>query len=265
MDLSSVRAAFARDVTAGAGWPAGDDRLVEAFRAIAREDFLGPIPVRRDGRIYRDEPIPLAGTGINNGQPSLHAACFAALYPSPGEHAVHIGAGTGYYTAILARLVAADEAGGGQVDAYEIEPELARRAARNLAAFRGVRVHPQSGAAGPLPAANLVYVNCGASGPQGSWLDALKPGGRLLFPLTVDTGAGAMLLILRGGDGAPWAARWLAPVIFIGCQGARDAAESACVAAAFRRGGGESVRRLIRGPTSDPAAWCSTPAWSLLR
>ena len=42
---------------------------------------------------------------INNGQPVLHAVGLSALNPQPGEMAVHIGAGTGYYTAILARLV----------------------------------------------------------------------------------------------------------------------------------------------------------------
>ena len=40
---------------------------------------------------------------LNNGQPSLHAALIASAAPRAGEHAVHVGAGVGYYTAILHR------------------------------------------------------------------------------------------------------------------------------------------------------------------
>ena len=42
---------------------------------------------------------------LNNGQPSLHAALIAAAAPQPREHVVHVGAGVGYYTSILAELV----------------------------------------------------------------------------------------------------------------------------------------------------------------
>jgi len=41
-----------------------------------------------------------------------------------GEHVVHIGAGVGYYTAILAKLVGAE----GRVTAIEFDAELAARA-----------------------------------------------------------------------------------------------------------------------------------------
>ena len=59
-----------------------------------------------------------------------------------------MGAGTGYYTTLLAKLVGEK----GAVDAYEIELEFARRAKENLAAFPQVTVHAKSGAEGPLPA-----------------------------------------------------------------------------------------------------------------
>ena len=48
-----------------------------------------------------------AERGINNGQPSLHAQSIAALELKEGETVVQIGAGAGYYTAILAELVGA--------------------------------------------------------------------------------------------------------------------------------------------------------------
>jgi len=59
-----------------------------------------------------------------------------------------VGAGTGYYTAILAMLVGA----GGHVDAYEIEADLAARAAANLSSLPQVSVHAQSALQPNLPA-----------------------------------------------------------------------------------------------------------------
>ena len=58
--------------------------------------------------LYTDDVIGiLPERNLNNGQPSLHAALIAAAAPQPGEHVVHVGAGVGYYTAILAELVGA--------------------------------------------------------------------------------------------------------------------------------------------------------------
>ncbi len=60
---------------------------------------------------------------LNNGQPSLHAALMASAASEVGEHAVHIGAGVGYYTAILHRLVGRQ----GRVIAIEFDTGLAAR------------------------------------------------------------------------------------------------------------------------------------------
>jgi hypothetical protein len=66
---------------------------------------------------------------LNNGQPSGHAMLIARADPRPGEHAVHIGAAVGYYTAILAHMVGDT----GRVTAIEYDPGLAARLAVNLA------------------------------------------------------------------------------------------------------------------------------------
>ena len=119
-ELKIIRRAYAKQVTAAAG--VGDPRVAAAFAAVARDDFLGPGPwqiVRWGGGyratpdadpvyLYTDDVIGiLPERNLNNGQPSLHAALIAAAAPRPGEHAVHIGAGVGNYTAILAELVGA--------------------------------------------------------------------------------------------------------------------------------------------------------------
>src|SRR4029079_4945114 len=88
-----------------------------ALQSTRREDFVGagPWEIFAGGRylrtptddaafIYQDVVVRLQGD-INNGQPTLHALCLGMLGPQPGERVVHIGAGTGYYTALLAQLV----------------------------------------------------------------------------------------------------------------------------------------------------------------
>ena len=62
--------------------------------------------------------------GLNNGQPSLWASLFDQLDLKPGERVIHVGAGAGYYSAILAEIVGST----GRVRALEIDPGLAERA-----------------------------------------------------------------------------------------------------------------------------------------
>ena len=193
----------------------------------------------------------------------LHAVGLATLNPQSGETAVHVGAGTGYYTALLARLVSP----GGQVFAYEIEPGLAERAKANLSDLANVTVYARSGAEGPLPSCNLIYVNAGATAPLDIWLDALLPAGRLLFPLTPDgangmPGAGGMLLITRTAAGS-FDARFTMPVMFIPCMGARDPEMAKKLAEAFQRSDMRNVCSLRRNTSPDETCWCSGQGWWL--
>ncbi|HEY3988480.1 MAG TPA: protein-L-isoaspartate(D-aspartate) O-methyltransferase [Acidobacteriaceae bacterium] len=268
--IEAHRVFFARLIAARAGVPE-DGELAAAFRSTPRERFVGGPPWRiltRNGFVetpgddpaflYQDVVVSLGADGLNNGEPSLHAMCIATLRPEKGDHIVHVGAGTGYYTTILAKLVGEE----GVVIAYEIEPRLARRAAKNLAALAQVRLHAQSGAEGPLPACDVLYVSAGATAPLAVWLDALKPGGRLLFPLTPDEGAGAMLLITRS-DGDAWPARFLFQAQFVGCIGARDEAESERLEEAFRNRSWHKVKSLYRNDSPGESCWLAGRGWWL--
>ena len=96
--------------------------MVNAFAAAPREQFVGPGPWRikspmdlaeywttdnaNPRHVYHDVLIALdEWRGINNGQPSLWAYLFDRLDLVPGEQVLHLGCGTGYYTAIIAELV----------------------------------------------------------------------------------------------------------------------------------------------------------------
>lgn len=273
--MNARRTAFALRIVRQAGlYPATGmgARLAAAFSAIARERFLGPPPwrilapsdhsrkVTEDAAdLYDDVLVSLApAAGLNNGQPSLHAACLAALHLSEGEGAVHVGAGMGYYTAIVATLVGPE----GHVDAYEIEPELAARAAQNLAGFAQVTVHGRSGTVGPLPECDALYVNAGSPEPLAVWLDALRVGGRLLFPLAPAEGPGEMLLVRRRAE-ASYAAHFLGAVEFVPCVGTQDAHAGRALAHAFRKGGWKEVKSLHRFDAPDESCWVAGKNWWL--
>jgi protein-L-isoaspartate(D-aspartate) O-methyltransferase len=266
--IQLVRLRYAQMLAAGASADSAD--LERAFAAVPREQFVGEPPwlvessfgfIRSDtpDLLYQDVLVALSvERGINNGQPSLHAQCLAALDVATGETAVHVGAGTGYYTAILAQLVGP----AGAVQAYEIEGDLAALAARNLAAWPNVRVHAESACDRELPVADVIYVNAGASHPPASWLDALAPGARLMFPLTPDDGVGAMLLVTHLGA-QRYRARFTTSVAFIACRGARRQPDAAAVAAAFRQRSRSKVRSLWRNRRPDDTAWCVGTDWWL--
>jgi protein-L-isoaspartate(D-aspartate) O-methyltransferase len=270
--LEAHRAFFANLVTASVGIPGRESRLTAAFAATPRERFVGEGPWRvftaagyietpsaDPAFLYQDVTVALKKEGsINNGQPTLHAACLAALSPQEGETAVHIGAGSGYYTALLAKLVGPS----GSVTGYEIDPDLAHRAAVNLKDQSNVIVLPRSGSEGPLPACDVIYVNAGATGPPDAWLDALRPGGRLLFPLTPAEGAGGMLLVART-EPESYSARFVCRAMFIPCAGARDEETAKKLSEAFRRDDLKDVKSLRRHTAPDETAWCSGPGWWL--
>jgi protein-L-isoaspartate(D-aspartate) O-methyltransferase len=94
------------------------------------------------------------------------------------------------------------------------------------------------------------------------WLDALKPGGRLLFPLTPDDGAGAMLLITRT-DGEVYAARFLFQAQFVGCAGAREDGEERRLDHAFRNRNWNKVRSLHRDDKPGAGCWLAGRGWWL--
>ena len=268
--IARRRRAYAAEIAGRAG--VRDPRIEAAFAAVPREDFAGCPPWRIGSggmfgldstddpeRLYEDVLVAIdAERGVNNGQPSLHALCIEALELKEGETVVQVGAGAGYYTAILAHLVGAE----GRVIAYEIELDIAKRAAANLVGYPQIEVRARSGVEG-LPMADAIYVNAAASHPLRAWLDALKAGGRLVFPLQAAGSSGAMLNVTRGERGGAWPARVLMGVVFIACEGAQDREMARRLEAAFRRGGAERVRSLVFGGKPRRSDWLRGDGWAL--
>jgi protein-L-isoaspartate(D-aspartate) O-methyltransferase len=217
-DLASVRRAYAdRLRTTG---KLKSQALVEALARVPRERFLGPGPwqianVTPDGiryvstpddnpkHLYADVLVAIdASRGLNNGMPSGLASWIDALELRTGERVVHIGCGTGYYTAILAEIVGPT----GRVVGIDIDAQLAQQAAQNLVGYRKVAVWHGDDFPFERGSADAIFVNAGATHPLPKWVDALSLGGRLLIPLTASTGSegfgvGGMFLLrhMRGG------------------------------------------------------------------
>jgi protein-L-isoaspartate(D-aspartate) O-methyltransferase len=282
-ELGIIRAAYAKQVLAAAGIT-GDPRLESALGAVHREDFVGPgpWPIMRLFRnyvttpdadpvyLYTDDLVGLIPERqINNGQPSLHAHLMHQAAPADGDHVVHVGTGTGYYTAILARLAGPS----GRVTGIEYEPELAARARANLAGCANAKIIEGDGASVSFDQANVTYVNAGCTRPAENWLDRLADGGRLILPMTSDQGFGAGSLERMATTGAvfrierrgqDYFAKWISPVAIFPCAGSRDEVSERALADAFVKGGWQQVTRLYRD--SDVAAedcWLRGSGWCL--
>lgn len=272
MDRSEKYRLFYAKLICNAGKP-GDPRIEEAFRSVKREAFAGPGPwwLTRGGPQYvetpDDDPAFLYSDllialdrerGINIGHPASHAYWLGACDIKEAETVVQVGAGSGYYTAILAHLVGTR----GRVYAYEIDEPLWARACENLKDLHHVEVRKQSGADSELPQADLIYVCAGAARPSRMWLDALRPGGRLLFPLAPEKVLGGMLLIARPDKGSAWPAKFVSRAAFIGCVGLQDDEAGRRLTAAFSKNWNE-VRSLRIDGSPDDSCWFAGDNWWL--
>ena len=262
IELARIRARYAARL-AGPDAPA----LEAAFASVRREAFLPPPPwtlLQPGGaRLVTNDPSALydpdalvvidLAKGINNGQPALHAQWLAAAAPKRGERVVHVGCGGGYYTAVLAELVGP----AGHVDAYEVDPEVARLAERALAGRANVRVRAQSGALARMAFSDVVYVNASAPAPERAWVEALAPGGRLLFPWRYAPHGEAALLVRRLTPALPlrFSAQALGAVRFIALHdgGAAPADAGAPDPARVFRARG-LILRAERAPDADCVA-----------
>jgi protein-L-isoaspartate(D-aspartate) O-methyltransferase len=272
-----IRRAYAKQIVAAAG--VSNRRIEAAFASVKREDFLGrgpwqvvrwgrgyvPTPSRNPVYLYDDVVVAIIPEHhLNNGQPSLYAALIACAAPRPGERVVHVGAGVGYYTAILHRLVGSP----GRVTAIGFDSGLATLLAANFAEVRNISVVHGDGARVSFDSADIIYVNAGATKPAETWLDGLAENGRLILPLTAaefpaaDARHGAVCRIERRGS--DFLAQRISGVAIFPCEGMRDAESEAALAAAFEKGRVQEVTRLYRrDDVPEENCWLRGTGWSL--
>jgi len=271
-ELSAVRRAYARQMGLMAG--VIDPKVEAAFAAVEREKYMGNgpwsvtsilrgtsmmTPDDNPAHLYADNVVSIIPSKrLNNGQPSLYYRLFAESEVPAGAHIIHVGAGTGYYSAILAHITGPT----GQVTAIEFEAELAARARTNLQQLPQVEVIQGDATQVPFAPADLILVSAGVSRPVDHWLDSLKDDGLLVLPMTPDKGMGVIFGIRRRGE--RYFASVLSPVMIYPCSGARDPASAAALAEALKRGGERGVTRLYRGDSPPQEnCWLRGDNWCL--
>jgi len=239
--------------------------LLDAFSAVRREDFVGAGPWLISGgnpylstpdanpeHLYADVLVALdPARELNNGRPFRHARWIDALGVQPGDHVVHVGAGTGYYTAILRELVGES----GSVTAVERDRELYRRLEENFRSSPNVTVTSML-AVELFRDASRVYINCALTRPPRSWLAPLRDEAAMILPLT-EMGpdrCGGVFVVRRRGAG--YEARLLQAVRMFPCSQMRFPDDEPRIADAFRGGGEELVRSLrLDAHPEEPGCW----------
>jgi len=169
-----------------------DERVLAAMGEVPRELFVED---RLGRRAYADSALPI-GEQQTISQPWVVAAICQALALAGAERVLEIGTGSGYSTAILARLAR-------EVVSVERIAGLAAQARARLAALgvdnASVRVADGSlGAPEQAPFAAIAVHACAPAAPA-SLLAQVEPGGRMVLPIA-DRGADTLTLLVRTSD-----------------------------------------------------------------
>ena len=156
-----------------------DARVLAAMRAVARDRFL---PAEYAEHAYDDGPLPI-GDAQTISQPYMVALMSETAMLDGSERVLEIGTGSGYQTAILARLAA-------EVYSIEALDSLHQRARVIMASMDFDNVHLRCGdgssgwaEAGPFDA---IVVTAAMPGIPRPLLEQLAPYGRLVAPIGED-------------------------------------------------------------------------------
>lgn len=190
--------------------------VLQALRDVPRHAF---VPDTLQDAAYDNNPLPI-GEGQTISQPYIVAIMTELLALAPEHRVLEIGTGSGYQTAILARLAK-------QVYSIEIVEALAKRAAYRLKllGFHNVETRVGDGYQGWPEAApfDAIIITAAAKTVPPPLLEQLKPGGRLIVPL--DSGFDQELMLFSKSATGEISQRKLLPVAFVPMTGhARDTA-----------------------------------------
>ncbi len=153
-----------------------DEKVLEAMRSVPRHAF---VPEALQGRAYGDHALPISGSQTIS-QPYIVARMTELLVIDSGSRVLEIGAGSGYQTAILAKVA-------GQVYSIERIASLAREAHSRIRQLNiyNATVKCFDGTLGWAANAPYDAVIVAAGGPTvpEPLVAQLKVGGRLVLPV----------------------------------------------------------------------------------
>jgi protein-L-isoaspartate(D-aspartate) O-methyltransferase len=188
-----------------------DARVLAVMESVPRHLF---VPERLQSLAYEDRPLPI-GEGQTISQPYIVAFMTGLLQLSGAEKVLEIGTGSGYQTAVLARLAA-------QVFSIEILPSLSRRAKKLLEEIGLINIELRTGdgffgweEAAPFDA--ILVTASAPKLPERLW-HQLREGGRLVMPLG-EPGRSQRLVRVKKVAGQPITEE-LTDVLFVPLTGA---------------------------------------------
>jgi protein-L-isoaspartate(D-aspartate) O-methyltransferase len=252
-----------------------DGAVLKAFGKVPREDFLPPGPWLVEGidgvrfTTCTDDPahvLHAVGVVLNQGwepglpsaNPALVAKALENTGFKPGDRVLHVGAGFGYFSAIIAELVGPS----GQVLAAEIDPVLAEGARRNLAPWRQVEVTGDALRVETRPF-DVIFASAGMATIPSAWLEGLSGDGRMMLPLTGSNGSGFVFNIRRRNSRL-FDAKLESFVRFFPCHGLRESFDLMRLDAALAGGMAPFVSTLRRdNHPPDRHCWLHSGDWCL--
>jgi protein-L-isoaspartate(D-aspartate) O-methyltransferase len=202
----SIEQSRERLVIAARASGVSDERVLEALRAVPREEF---VPRDQRKHAHEDRSLPIQ-FGQKITQPSLVALMTQMLRISRKDKVLEIGTGSGYQAAILAELTP-------RVYSIEIIPELASSARERLRrlGYKTVQVRTGDGYQGwPAHAPfDSIIVTCAPEHVPKPLVEQLKEGGRMVIPVGPEGGK-QMLYLLKKQKGKLTSTR-IVPVRFV--------------------------------------------------
>jgi len=270
MNMQDRRRFYAEELEAVANFRTTG--LIEALAHVPREKFLPPgpwlfrseidygggprqTPDADPRHVYHNVAIAIdPARQLFNGAPSIVGICIDALALVEGGRVLHVGCGTGYYSALIAHAVGRS----GSVLAVEVDESLAEMARGNLQDTEWVEVRHGNGTDIPPDSFDAILINAGVTHPHERWLDALKAGGRLVVPLTFTVpamgpiGKGVMALLTRDGD--VWNARMVTMTVIYNAIDLRDSGMNDRIRDAFMQRLPAFTR--MRLDTHEPSTEC---------
>ncbi len=196
-----------RETGGTTGCPALSERVWGALATVPRHHF---VPAAQRDLAYADMPLPI-GRGQTISQPFIVALMTELLKLEPDAVVLEVGTGSGYQTAVLARLAR-------WVYSMERIPELAETAARRLRelGYDNVTIRAADGGQGWEEHAPFdgVIVTAAATDIPPALVRQLKPGGRLVVPVGLP-GRTQDLRLLRKDEQGVVQDRSVLPVVFV--------------------------------------------------
>ena len=152
-----------------------DARVLQAMRDLPRHNF---VPLHMRSQAYGDHALPI-GASQTISQPYVVAQMTAILEVEPENSVLEVGTGSGYQTAILAKLAR-------RVFSLERVPELAQTAIQRMRelGFDNVKIQTFDGTVGWsefAPFDRIIVTAAAPKVPQ-PLVDQLAIGGRMVVP-----------------------------------------------------------------------------------